>query len=300
MRNKFVTIIICAYRRYKDLIEAIESLHRQTYSNFEVVVVVDGNKELYDHVINSGVEIDKIILNEVNLGLSESRNRGIKMAEGDIIAFFDDDAIADSEWLRELVKMYEEHDAIASGGKLLPLWLKKKPTFLPEEYFWLIGVTHKGSPKEVCEVRNTFGSNISFRSDVIKKMGGFKSEMGLRGAGQIQGEEAEFCERMREKFGKGVIYNPDAIVYHKIFSERLRMQFLLRRAFWQGYSKQIMKRMGYAIEEERSYLKQLLFESVPSKLKRGKIAELCFIFVCTAIVVFGYLYGCKTHWRDLN
>lgn len=291
MQDITVSIILCAYQRYKDLIEAIESLRRQTYSNFEVIVVVDGNRELYDRVLNSGVEIDKIILNEVNLGLSESRNRGIKVAEGEIIAFFDDDAIADPEWLGELVKMYEEHDAIAAGGKLLPLWLKKKPIFLPEEYYWLIGATHRGFPEEVCEVRNTFGSNISFRSDVIKSMGGFRSEMGLRGGGQLQGEETEFCERMQDKFGKGVIYNPDAIVYHKIFPERLRMRFLLRRAFWQGYSKQMMRGMGYLIEEERGYLKQLLFKSVPSKLKRGKVGELGFILVCTASVGLGYLYG---------
>ena len=291
MRNILVTIILCAYQRYEDLIEAIESLHHQTYRDFEIIVVVDGNRELYDRILNSGVTTDKIVLNEENLGLSESRNRGIKEAEGDVIAFFDDDAIADPGWLGELVKMYEEEGAIAAGGRLVPKWISRKPAFLPEEYYWLIGATHRGFAEGVCEVRNTFGSNISFRSDVIEALGGFKSEMGVRGRGQLQGEETEFCERMREKFGKGVIYNPDAIVYHKIFPERLRLRFLLRRAFWQGYSKQMMKKMGYSVGEERGYLKQLLFKSVPYKLKRGKLRELGFILVCTTSVGLGYLYG---------
>ena len=61
-----------------------------------------------------------MILNEKNLGLSESRNKGIKGAKGDIIAFFDDDAVADVDWLKELERMYMEYDAIAVGGKLLP------------------------------------------------------------------------------------------------------------------------------------------------------------------------------------
>jgi len=70
-----------------------------------------------------------VILNEENLGLSESRNNDIKEAKGDIIAFFDDDAVADENWIREIVRMYEEKDAIATGGKLLPFWTNEKPKF---------------------------------------------------------------------------------------------------------------------------------------------------------------------------
>lgn len=50
----------------------------------------------------------------------------------------------------------------------------KKPNFLPEEYYWLIGATHKGFPEEVTEVRNTFGSNLSFKTDVLKALSGSK------------------------------------------------------------------------------------------------------------------------------
>ena len=46
------------------------------------------------------------------------------------------------------------------------------------------------------EVRNTFGSNLSFKADVIRELGGFRSEMGVRGKGLLQGEETELCERI--------------------------------------------------------------------------------------------------------
>jgi len=174
--NMFVSIILCTHRseRYEDFIEAINSLLSQSYNNLEIIVVVDGNKELYDKIQKSGIkEADKanvkVILNEENLGLSESRNKGIKEAKGDIIAFFDDDAVADEDWLKELERMYREYDAIAAGGRLMPKWITKKPKLLPEEYYWLIGATHKGFPEEVTEVRNTFGSNISFKADVISQ-----------------------------------------------------------------------------------------------------------------------------------
>ncbi len=136
VRTFLVSVIICTHKseRYKDLMEAIESLKVQSYKNSEIIVVVDGNKELYK-ILKSGIKVAKLILNEENLGLSKSRNRGIEGAEGDIIAFFDDDAVADKNWIQELVRMYEEQGAPAAGGKLLPKWLSKKPDFLPEEFY---------------------------------------------------------------------------------------------------------------------------------------------------------------------
>ncbi|MGB7533525.1 MAG: glycosyltransferase family 2 protein [Halobacteriota archaeon] len=133
-----VSIILCTHRsdRYDDFVEALDSLNAQSCENekLEIVVVVDGNRELYEKILKSGIEADKVevkvILNEKNLGLSESRNKGIKEAKGDVIAFFDDDAVADKNWIEELVRMYEEKEAIAAGGKILPKWVTKKPKFL--------------------------------------------------------------------------------------------------------------------------------------------------------------------------
>jgi glycosyltransferase involved in cell wall biosynthesis len=299
MFDTSVSIILCTHRseRYEDFVEAVNSLLSQSYDNLEIVVVVDGNRELYDRILKSGIEeADKVevrvILNEENLGLSESRNRGMKEAKGDIIAFFDDDAVADEDWMRELVRLYEEKDAIAAGGKLLPKWVSKKPKFLPEEYYWMVGATHRGFPEEVTEVRNTFGSNISFKADVLRELEGFRSEMGVKGKGLLQGEETELCERVREKFGRGVVYNPDAIVYHKVFPERLRMQFLLRRAFWQGYSKRVMKELGYSISEEEKFVKSL-FGGIVERVKAKSLVafgQLIFLLVFTSVVGLGYVF----------
>ncbi len=174
---------------------------------------------------------------------------------------------------------------------MVPKWVSKEPKILPEEYYWLIGATHKGFPEEVTEVRNTFGSNISFNADVLKALGGFKSEMGVKGAGLLQGEETELCARMREKFGRGVIYNPDAIVYHKVFPERLKLRFLLKRAFWQGYSKRMMKEQGYPITEESDFVRNLIFRSIPDRLKPSwtKLLQLVFLSILTLTTAGGYI-----------
>jgi glycosyltransferase involved in cell wall biosynthesis len=100
---------------YEDFVEAINSLNAQSCENekLEIVVVVDGNRELYDRILKSGIEKTdkvevKVILNEENMGLSASRNTGIREAKNDIIAFFDDDAVANEDWLKELERMYRE------------------------------------------------------------------------------------------------------------------------------------------------------------------------------------------------
>jgi len=127
VKPMLASIILCTHRseRYEDFVEALDSLNAQSGDNekLEIAVVVDGNKELYDKiVVKSGIEEGdkadvKVISNEKNMGLSESRNKGIKEAKGDVIAFFDDDAVADEDWLKELERMYREYDALAAGGR---------------------------------------------------------------------------------------------------------------------------------------------------------------------------------------
>lgn len=294
-KDPMVSVIVCAHRtdRYGDLAEALGSLKAQSYSSVEIVCVSDGNADLYDRLKKDGwAKGAALILNERNIGLSESRNRGISRARGDIIAFFDDDAVADPRWVEELVKMYSERGAIASGGRILPLWLNGKPGFLPPEYYWLIGATHKGFAEEMGDVRNTFGSNISFKTDVLRSLGGFRGEMGFHGKGMLQSEETEFCDRMKKTFGRGVTYNPQAIVYHKVFPERLKKKVLFKRAFWQGYSKRIMKEMGYSLGEEGHYL-GTIGKGIADRVKTfspGMYCQAAYLLALTSAVGFGYLY----------
>ena len=175
-----VSVVICSYSEemYEHLIEAVESVLSQTHDDVEVVVVVDGNDELYRLISSDYADIDEVclILNKENLGLSASRNVGVKHSTGDVVAFMDDDAVADERWVEELVSTYEEYGMEAAGGRMTPIWVAGKPSFLPEEFYWLIGVTHRGFPDEG-EVRNTFGSNISFRRDVLENLDGFDEEL---------------------------------------------------------------------------------------------------------------------------
>ena len=304
-----VSVVICTYSEdiYEHFEEAVESVLEQTYDDVELVLVSDGNEAVYRRMqADYGDRPDTIVSRtEENVGISAARNHGIDLATGDVVAQIDDDAVADERWIEELVSVYEQTDAVAVGGKMTPLWVDGKPEFLPEEFYWLIGVTHRGFAEPGEEVRNTFGSNISFQMEVIEELGGFDPHVGRKGEAEIQAHESELGTRLRREFDRGVIYNPDAEVAHKVFDYRTEPVWLVKRAFWQGYSKRALETLIPNAEsgEESDFLRFLLFDSIPLRLRRlvsapsvSVVSQLVWLVLLTGLVGFGYLYGI-IKWR---
>jgi len=305
----FISIVVCTYslNNYQNLKDAVDSLLNQTHKEMEIIIVVDGNQKLYEKIVkayNNQKKV-KVAASEENIGLSGVRNIGIKSSQGDVIAFMDDDAIAERRWIENLVNTYQKFDAIAVGGKILPIWLSKQPDYFPDELGWLVGITHKGFAEEkVAEVRNTFGPNMSFKREVFEEIGLFNEKFGFakRGTSHIQAEEAEFALRMKNKIGKGVVYNPEAIVYHKIPQSKVKVKMLFKRAFYQGYSKAIIKKRFIfspeSLTTEKSYLKSLFSKHIPRKIKffftrSNRIADIKQLsFLVTAIFTVGFGFMC--------
>ena len=302
-----VSVVLCTYTldRFPDFMEAVESVFAQTYDPVEIVLVSDGNDSVADRMREEygGREGVRIHNNDENRGISYSRTKGAELASGELVAFLDDDAVATPEWIETLVETYESTDAHAVGGRLDPEWLAEKPSFLPEEFYWLIGCTERGFAEHLEEVRNTYGSNIAFDREKFLDIGGYDEETGRKGDSHVQAHEAPACIRMRERYGRGVVYNDEAIVYHKIFEYRTEFRWLVGRAFWQGYSKRVMN-LRHPEDEgnEGEYLRDLTTQYVPQRLRNlfadptvAKLAQLVAIFVFTAVVGFGYLYGLATY-----
>jgi len=273
-----LSVVLCTHRldSYQNVIDAVESLLRQTYDDMEIIVVVDGNQRLSEGIaqVYGGREKVKILATGDKMGVCGARNAGIGVAQGEIVAFTDDDVVADSRWIESLVDTYETYGAVAVGGKILPMWIATEPNHFPAELGWLVGITHNGFAEEgVSEVRNAFGPNMSYRSEVFDKIGLFNERFGLgaRGAVQLQGEEAELALRMKHVLGRGVTYNPQAVVYHKVPPWKTTPRWMLRRAFYQGYSKALLRRSipGHdTLSVEQAYLRRLLFTYAPSRAKR--------------------------------
>ncbi len=298
-----VSVVVCTYATelYSDFCEAVESVLAQTYESVEIVLVIDGNHEVFDRTVEAFGDNNNVVIhcNDENRGLSYSRTKGVEVSSGDIIAFLDDDAIARNDWIAQLVTGYEQTDAIAVGGRMVPEWIADRPDFFPAEFYWLIGANYEPRLEDWSEVRNTLGSNMSFRREVFDTVGGFDEQVGLSGDNQIQAEETELAMRMYDTFRKGMLYNPDAVVAHKIFQYRTEPAWLLRRAFWQGYSKRAIEELEVEgpASEETAFLAHLVFSSVPQRIaglvrepEFSKVQQLVMLGMLTAFVGLGYVY----------
>ncbi len=310
-----VSIVVPSYRteNRSSLVGAIDSLLRQSYSDIEVLVVVHTSKDLHEEIARAydGRPKLKILFEKRSLAASAARNIGIRAAQGDVFAFLDDDAVADQKWVENLVDSYQELQAMAVGGKILPLWSPGKPVYFPDELYWLVGATHRDFAEDaVMEVRNVFASNMSFRREVFAQVGLFNESLGFGNQGKscLQGDEAEFALRMTSKLGKRVIYNPRAVVYHRTPVSKARIGPLLKRSFYQGYSKALLRRLTScpnAISVERSYLKHLVSEYIPQRIGRtltgpnraAQTKQLLVLVSCVVAVGLGFIYGYITRAR---
>lgn len=298
-----VSVIVCTYTmdRYDVFTEAVESVLAQTYDPIEVILVIDGNPHVYKHAAEDFGDHKNVVIsdNEENRGISYSRTRGAKLASGDIVAFIDDDGVAEEDWIQKHVEAYEGTEAIAVSGYVAPDWVTKKPDFFPEEFYWLVGCTEKGFAEDGEEIRNGYGSNVSYRRDAFLDVGGYDVNTGRKGDQHIQAHEAPVGIRIREKYGKGVVYVKDAIVYHKLFDYRGEFQWLIFRSFWQGFSKRVLELLYPGAQaNESAFLKDIFLRAIPSRARRTVIErttepakEALAIIAFTSAVGLGYGYG---------
>ena len=308
-----IAVIVCSYdlQRYPQLKEAVESLLNQSHRVDEIIVVISGNSSLREKFNEdfSNYKSVQSVFSEKSLSASGARNKGIRSAKSEILAFTDDDAIADSNWVACLIDTYQKTDAFAVGGKILPIWLTAEPDHLPEEMYWLVGLTHESIfAEEIHELRNTYGPNMSFRRIVFETVGLFNENLSFadKGTTYIQGEEPEFGLKMINTFGKGIVYNPQAIIYHKVPGYKLGYGALFRRSFYQGYTKAIIQKIAKSSNKlgpEKSYLKVILGKYLTARIKSlftetGRISQIKKIFVLltsVACVGAGYIFGQLRH-----
>ena len=107
------------------------------------------------------------------------------------------------------------------------------------------------------------------------------------------------CARMRTEYDQGIWYVPEAEVAHKVFQYRTKVGWLLDRAFWQGYSKRAMETLlDDNDDEEVEFLTRLITDFTLLRIRNiiqspsiARITQLVMLWVFTATVGIGYLYG---------
>jgi glycosyltransferase involved in cell wall biosynthesis len=293
-----VSVVVSTYtpERLESVSACFQSLKRQTLLPYEIILVLDPDEALVAYY-RSKVPPDVRIVVSNARGLSCARNAGIQHARGEILAFIDDDAEADEHWLARLVRHYRDPAVVGVGGSAKARWNGRRPRWFPEELDWVVGCSYKGLPEGVSEVRNPIGCSMSFRKSVFGEVGVFDSVVGRVGKQLLGSEETEFCIRVHSCLPEAkIVYDPSAVVYHRVDRQRQTLRYVLTRSFYEGVSKALVscaQTSSSPLSTESYYLKYLLTVAVPARLKRlyrlESLAQLVTLLLSTGSVLVGYV-----------
>lgn len=250
-----ISVIICTYKREDYLVKAINSLlDQQTKDHLDYeVLVVDNSLEGTAKLVVDQIKSGRLkYFHETQTGLSHARNRGIKESSGKIIAFIDDDAIADSNWLTEICRIYDEYDdAMCVGGRVDMLLSDDVDlSWLPHDFFAYLSILDFGDNLFYARDHTEYpiGVNISFKREVFDHIGLFDTSLGRKGTSLLSCEDSEFCYKIQTKIPQSKIYyNSKAIVKHNVIKERLKKEWFLRRLYWQGISESYFDKRAFGM-----------------------------------------------------
>ena len=269
------SVVICAYSldRWTDLREAITSVQQQRIPPQEIIVVIDHNDDLLAQVRETCPEV-VAIPNQGTRGLSGARNTGVAAASGDVVAFLDDDARADIAWLEHVRAHYLRADVLGVGGAVLPDWAGgRKPAWFPVEFLWVVGCSYRGQPTSLQPVRNLIGANMSYRRDALRTAGPFREGIGRVGLRPMGCEETELGIRVLNAFpAEQVLYDPAAIVWHRVPRSRMGPRYFLQRCYAEGLSKALVVQLvgqQSGLSSERTYTFRVLPRGVFRGLRAG-------------------------------
>lgn len=303
-----VSVVVCAYTldRWDDLVAAVTSLQQQSRPPAEIIVVSDHNPHLFERARATWPRV-VVLENEERRGLSGARNTGVRAAQGDIVAFLDDDAAAEPDWLAQLLVAYDDPKVLGVGGAILPRWETGRPGWFPEEFDWVVGCTYKGMPTTRSRQRNLIGANMSFRRELFEAAGDFQTDMGRIGTRPLGCEETELCIRGTQQLpGRHYVYEPLARVHHRVPAGRTTWRYFASRCYSEGLSKaQVSSRVGSGagLASERTYATRTLpagvLMSIGDAVLRGRPAGLgraAAIVLGLAITAAGYSRGVAAKW----
>ena len=236
-----LSVVVCTYQRYDalaDCLLALRSKIQTAPADLYEVVVVD-NTPASARRSSKQFKADKWTVCD-ELGLSNARNAGIAVADGEIIAFIDDDAIAVPEWCQEVIGAFDRNpDAVAVGGKVVPQYPNDRcPSWMTPKLSEYLSCIDWGDREHVLRSGEWIvGANMAYRRSVFEGDNLFDPGLGRKGnLGLMSNEEIAVIRRIgRER----IVYSPKMLVRHVIADSRLNQTWFRKRVFWQAISDQL-------------------------------------------------------------
>lgn len=259
MKNK-VSVVMSVYNeKIEWLKDSINSILKQTYESFEFIIILDNphNLELKAYLLNL-CEIEekvKVVINERNLGIVESINRGIELAEGEYIARMDADDIAVKERLEKQVKFLDNNPEIHLVGSKM-IFINEEGAKLYEDEYKLKNQEHIIEHLKYC---NAFSHpTFMFRKDTIVKIGKYRNA--------LYAEDYDLCMRLVSQDYK-ISNIQEVLLYYRLRENGISLgkkkyQITTTLYLQKIYCKSLKKKVDFFREED---LKKL-FRKDDSKL----------------------------------
>lgn len=252
MQNPDISVVVPTLGRMSVLEACLEALSKQTFDNFEVVIVTSNASGLR-YISEKYPKLNISFFEQEKKGLAQARNTGLNHSKGRIISFIDDDTLPYPDWTKEIHNTFSEFldTGGVSGPTFIPQELIAKRDILRfhnranENIFWKIvgriyvyfvlennpnsvgrifrsgafslGSNYKEAAKEISscvEVDYLEACNMSFRKDILDKIGGFSLE--YKGIGDWS--EPDLAFRVKKENYR-LIFNPKAALIHQISQE---------------------------------------------------------------------------------
>jgi glycosyltransferase involved in cell wall biosynthesis len=295
-----ISVIVTAFTfdRIDSIEEIVESMRRQTVAPAETLLVIDYAPELEAECRRRWPDV-RVIPNAAERGSCGGRNTGVAESTGDVVAFLDDDAIPNHEWIERLGTDLADPGVIGVAGGVNPRWLDKRPAWFPPEFDWVVGCMHSGMPKEREPVRNAIAANMAIRREEMLAVGGLRKEFSRIEKNAAGGEETDLCIRLTERWPERMIlFDPAPAVEHCVPPERGEPRYFITRCFAEGRSKAALARLvgsQSGLSSERSYVRRTLPLGVLRNLGgalRGEFAGIgraAMIVAGLATTVAGYV-----------
>jgi len=266
-------VVVCAASAEREALlrACVHSLLAGTRTPDEILVVIDRNPAL-EASVASWLPPSARLMRSGSGGISASRNAGLRAASSDVVAFVDDDAVAEPDWLLRVLEQFRDADEVLGvGGAVVPHWDTNR-RWLPDELLWVVGCTYLGHRDSAGPIRNPIGCNMAFRRRELTALGGFSTEFGKRGSTLNTCDETELGLRLERRYGSARIRCvPGARVRHHIPAARIGWKKLVLRCLSEGLSKGRLRRAygRSALTTEHTYALSLITRRVPRLLLRG-------------------------------
>lgn len=238
--NPKVSVVVVDYKRDNPLlIECLSGIAKQSYRNFEVILLTDYPVDL------SYPRLRKKAYGRY-VGPAIKRDEGARMAKGEILAFIDDDAYPVKGWLKEIVETFKDLRVAAVGGPgvtppMVP-WQEELSGWFSASPIGGGPFTYRFIPGKTMEVDDYPSVNLAVRRGDFMAVGGFDSNF-------WPGEDTKLCLDLVHKLKKKIIYNPKAVVCHHrrpLFLKHFRQNgnFGIHR----GYFARILPKTSFRLE----------------------------------------------------